>query len=152
MKNLIFIILLALVLAGCPGGTFQIQETPTHQAIAYGAGKAMGLVIMRVIPKADEELQGAFDGLMERNKANLIVPPDEAIAYFSESVLILGRFSKNPYGLVGDLSAILLIFGAQYDPAGNLVGIQPVPKSVIMWFGMGYDSGRAAILQEDLAK
>jgi hypothetical protein len=154
MKNLIAapVVILALLLAGCTAmGNLKIDETATNQAIAYGAGKGMGFAILKLVPDADQDLQTAFDGMMERNKAVKIVSGAEVVAFFSESVLILTRYTKNPYGLISDLSVVLMIYGARYDAAGNMVSINPVPKSVIMFFGLGYDSGRAIVIKDDLA-
>ena len=64
MKKLWFILLCFPLLMSCSGRIMNIQETPTHQAIAYGSGKAMGLVIVKYVSKADLELQAAFDRLM----------------------------------------------------------------------------------------
>ena len=123
------------------GHQIVIQETPTHQAIAYGAGKAVGIAVVKLVPSADFYLQEAFDRLMERNASVDTLSSEEVIAFFSECVAIMARHTSNPYGLIEDLSVLLLIFGAQYDAEGNLTAIDPVPKSVVMYFGMGYDSG-----------
>jgi len=147
MKAL-YIILPLLLLLGCAGQQIMpITETANNQAIAYSAGKLAGMGILKIAPVSDKELQEVFDKMMERNKDVDIIPSTEIVNYFNESVMVLTRYTKDPYGLISDLSVILMIYGAQFDEAGNLFEIMPIPKSVVRFFGMGYDSGRAMILK-----
>jgi hypothetical protein len=48
--------------------------------------------------------------------------------------------------LINDLTVFLALYGGRIGEDGNLTGIQPMPKGVMTFFGMGYDSGRLAEL------
>lgn len=149
---LFLMVAVALLFMGCAvGEQIKVSDTAQHKVMAYAAGNGVGVGVAKLIPDADQSLQEAFDKLMLRNADVQVIPPQEMIDYFSESILILGRHTDDPYLLIQHLSVLLMIFGAEYDVSGNMVGIDPVPKTVVMFFGMGYDSGMAMVAKEKMA-
>ena len=140
MKKLIISVCLIL-LVGCSG--LQIEDTATHKAIAYASGKAMAIGIIKVKPEVDPKLTGQWIELMRANLKNEIVPPSEMITFYNKSVLTIFNIYSDPYGLLGDLAALLTIYGATLDEDNKtMIGIQPVPYAVLEFFEMGYANGR----------
>jgi hypothetical protein len=150
--SILFLMVVALLFMGCKAGEqIKVSDTAQHKVMAYAAGNGVGVGVAKLIPAADQELQDAFDKMMDRNRDRTEIPSQEMIDYFSESVLILGRHTDDPHLLIQHLSVLLMIFGAEYDVSGNMTGIDPVPKTVVVFFGMGYDSGMAMVAKEKMA-
>jgi hypothetical protein len=149
LKFTLLLAIVALIMAGCTNGNFQIKETATHQAIAYGSGKVMGIAVNEKLRDADGPLSIVWVDFMERNEGLDMVPPTEVLILFNDSIATIALYtSHDPYGLITDLGVLLLIFGAQYSDTGEMTAIQPVPRSVLVFFGMGYANGRAFVTQK----
>jgi hypothetical protein len=127
----------------------QIEDTPTHQAIAYGSGKAVGAAITKFAPEANEDLGKAWDNYMERGKGLDMMPEESTLMFFGEATMIVTLYTGDDYGLLQDLSVLLMIFGAEFDADNEMVSIEPVPMSVLRFFEMGYDSG-VMIMEREL--
>lgn len=134
-----------VLLLACTG--IQINESAGYQAIAYASGRAMGLAINKISAELDGVLTDRWGRFMDQNTTAMI-PPEETLQLFSDFSMQVVLHIDNPYGLLGDLAALLSIFGAEYDEDGELVNIQPVPKIVFMQFGNGYAASRAQIQRE----
>ncbi|OEU68421.1 MAG: hypothetical protein BBJ57_02330 [Desulfobacterales bacterium PC51MH44] len=143
----IFLLILLVLLTGCAG--MQIEETATHQAIAYASGKGMAIGINELYPQIDPDLTKAWEDMMFQAKDLDMMPVGQLMLFYSDAISIIGLHTNDPYGLVGDLGALLLIFGAQFDDKGEMIDIQPVPMSVMRWFGIGYSNGRRVALRDE---
>jgi len=150
MKTKVLItIVMALMLFAC--GAQQIEGTPNNQVIAYLAGKGVGITINTLAPKADEPLTKSYKDMMEKNKGNEIVPAQDVMNFYNNCIMdILPLFYNDPYGLVGDLSMLLKIYGAQLSPSGAMVMAQDIPYVVLETFGQGYRNGQ--IVAQNLEK
>ena len=144
---LTFSMLLCIVmLSGCAG--FQITDTSTNKAMAYVSGKGMGIGINELVPEVDEDLTTAWVRMMDRNAANEFIPPDEMVMYFNDSISMIAMHTNDPLGLIGDLAAFTMLYGAGFDVDGNMTGIQPVPMAVMRFFESGYANGRRVALRD----
>ena len=139
MKHLILIICL-VVTVGCANG-LQVDDTASHKAIAYAAGKAMGITITKIEPDLNEPLGEKWDKMMDKPASDGMMASEYILAFYSEALMVLGSHVGDKYGLIQDLSVLLVLFGAQYSEQGDLIAIEPVPVSVLEFFAMGYDSG-----------
>ena len=143
MKIIIAIMLMLII--GCAG--FQVSDTTTHKAIAYGAGRAMAVGIYELNPLADEDLTSAWVEMMDRNRGLPEISPDEMMIFYNKSLMLMTAHTKDPYGLIGDLGYLLTIFGAEFDPDNNMmIGITAVPMSVMVAFEIGYANSRAMLV------
>lgn len=146
MRRFLVLLFISLFLSmGCQG--LQITDSSTHQAMAYFAGKGVGVAINKLYPEADESLGTAWDDLIEKNKGNEEISSEDMIGFYGNCIAILGTFTGDPYGLIGDLGALLTIFGAQFDDSGKLIALKPVPMSIMKMFEMGYDNGKIVALE-----
>jgi len=136
----VFLLLLLIGLIGCAG--FEIKDSSTHQAIAYASGKAMAIGIIKIVPDADADLGTAWSDMMDRNQGLDMIPSTEILSFYNDSILILTMHAQDPYGLIGDMSAMLMIFGAEFDEEGHMKFIKPVPMPVMIIFEMGYNNGK----------
>ena len=143
MKKVLPLIALSLLVAmiGCSG--LQLDETPQTNATAYLVGKGLGIAVWVLSPVAVEDLETAWDEMMDRNKDVDIIPPEEILKYYGDCVGILALHTNDPYGLIMDLGVLLTIFGAQFNVDGEMIEINPVPKIVLTYFAMGWDNGKA---------
>jgi len=144
MKKLF--ILIPILLIACAG--VQIEQTATNNAIAYSAGKAMGIGINKLYPDVDADLSEAWLDLMSTD--NDIISSDEMIFFYNRCIGIIGLHTNDPYGLLGDLGALLTIFGAEFtidETQGAMVFIQPIPKIVLKYFELGYGNGKMVALR-----
>ena len=139
IKKISIILLAVGLMASCSG--LEIEENTTNQAIAYGSGKAMGAAITKLVPQVNENLAFAWDGLMARGEGLDIMPSEHILEFYAAVMGIMALETGDEYGLIQDLSVLLLIFGAEFDVDGEMTFIQPVPMSVLRFFEMGYDSG-----------
>ena len=142
------VILLALIFsfgciaAQCAGlQDVKIDENARNQAIAYASGKAMGIAITKIEPNLNEPLGAKWDAMMAKAGAEPMMSPENIIVFFNEALAVIAVEVGDKYNLIGDLSVLLMIFGAEYDSEGNLISINPVPVSVLNFFSIGYDSG-----------
>jgi len=146
MTKTIFAIFLGLILlTGCAG--LRIDKTATNEVLAYGAGKAMGIGVNRLVPQVDAELSASWSDMMQRSSGKEAVDPAEILLFYNDTIAIIGLHIDDPYGLTADLGVLLRIFGAQYDAQGAMVAIQPVPLEVMLFFEDGYKNGRRVALR-----
>lgn len=129
-----------LMLPGCAG--LQINDNATTDALAYVSGKGMGFGINKLFPAMDAELSAAWVDMMSAAAGGEQIGSEQMLKFYNRCIGIISRRTSDPYGLIGDLATLLLIYGAQYDAAGVMVAIRPVPMPVLKFFEMGYDSGR----------
>jgi len=146
MKKII--ILLSLLFLSCAG--LQINENVTHRVLAFGSGKLMAIGVNKLIndgklrKEVDSELTSAWVGLMEVNEGKPAVEPAEMVTFYNKCLYIIAGYDFDKYGLIGDLSELLMIYGAEINPdSKELVSIMPVPIEILKTFERGYASGRA---------
>jgi len=139
MKKLLLILLASLF--GCSG--FQITDSATNKVLAYASGKAMAIGIIKVRPEVDPDLTSAWVDMMERNAGKESVESVEMVAFYNHCVSIIAGPDFDEYGLIGDLSMLLTIYGAEIDDSGRMTMIQPVPLAILQTFEIGYANGRA---------
>ena len=147
-RYLLFTILfVALIMFGC--ADMQIKETSTHRAIAYSAGRAMAIGIYKIDPLIDQDLTSAWVEMMERNEGKLEISSEEVMMFYNKCIMLMTRFTNDPYGLLGDLGYFLTIFGAEFaEDTKMMVAIQPVPMVIMKDFENGYDYSRMLIRKE----
>lgn len=131
-----------ILIFSCVNGQIKIDDSATHHAIAYGAGKAMGYGINKKVPEVDTGLSEAWGRLMERTHGLETVPTTEMLIFYNDLIGILSIHTKDPYGLVADLGVLLMIFGAQFSAEGDMISIEPVPMGILQFVEMGYRNGR----------
>ena len=136
-----FAVLAIISLIGCSG--FQITDSSTHKLLAYASGKAMAIGINEVRPEVDAELTDTWVSMMESNAGNENVNPLEMVSFYNNCLLIITGQDFDKYGLIGDLSMLLTIFGAEIGTDGKMTIINPVPVSILETFAVGYANGRA---------
>lgn len=147
MKKTAIVFLTVFLLSSC--SSMQIEDTATHKAIAYASGKAMAIGIVKLKPEADAKLTEQWIDLMRNNLNNELVPASDMIAFYNQSILTIFNIYSDPYGLLGDLAALLTIYGAQLDDDGKtMLGIEPVPYAILEFFEMGYANGRTVARKE----
>ena len=139
------ILILTALIAGCSG--LQIQDTANHKAIAYVAGKGMGVGINKFLPKLDAPLSKSWADMMKRNESQTVVSAEEIIDFYNSTLMAISAETNDPYGLIGDLGALLTLYGAEFAN-GNLIKIQPVPMPVLQYFEYGYRSGKNIAARE----
>jgi len=140
MKKWLWLVLAVFLVSGCIGG--QIQDTAHHQALGYASGKAVGISVNKFVPKADPKLRQSWSEMMDANKEVEIIPDYAVAQFYNQCILILTEeYKKDPYGLIQDLAVLLSIYGASFTEDGQLLGIKPVPKTVMEYFAMGYRNG-----------
>jgi len=140
MKKLISILILAGLLTGCAGWT--IVDDSNNQAIAYAAGKGIAIGINKYAPKADEPLSNAWVNMMTANAGKDPVLASTIISFYQESIVLLTAQSKDPYGLISDLTFLLSLYGGQIVD-GKIILAQDIPLRVMKAFELGYKSGRS---------
>lgn len=138
---------MVLMLGGC--GLLPIQDDANSQAVAYISGKAVGAAVNQYAPKADGPLGVAWGDMMVANNGADPVPVESIMAFYGQAVVLIGQQSKDPYGLLSDLTMLLSIYGGSliYDATGGirLELVKPIPLSVMKAFELGYKSGKAAV-------
>ena len=139
MRKLLLILLAGLF--GCSG--FQMTDSATNKVLAYASGKAMAIGIIKVRPEVDSDLTTAWVDMMERNAGNESVESMEMVAFYNHCVSIIAGPDFDRYGLIGDLSMLLTIYGAELDDSGRMTMIAPVPLVILQTFEVGYSNGRA---------
>lgn len=142
-KSLLEVVLMVALLAGCAGWT--ITDDANTQAIAYGAGKGVGAAVNKFVPKADKPLSDAWVSMMTSNAGADPIPAERIVAFYQEAVLLLSAQSKDPYGIISDLTMLLSIYGGSLNADGQLILAQPIPLKVAKAFELGYKSGKSAV-------
>ncbi len=145
MKKLLCALFCILILSGCSG--FQVTGDSNNQAMGYLAGKGMAIGIYKVAPKAAPPVEQAWMDMMGRCSTMTEIPAAEMQGFFN-SVLLkeIPTLKNDPYGLSGDLAFFATLYGAQYNPAGEMVAVQPIPMVVARAFQVGYEGGRSVAL------
>lgn len=146
--NYVLLIMAMLVMVSCTGMTtsdMPISSDAVSKAVCYAAGKGMGYGINKLSPEADKELGGAWKNFMERVSPMQTVPSDEVIHLYTELTMILSSHVNDPYGLLGDLSAMLMIFNAEFSGEGTLIKIDSVPVIYLRLFELGYIGGKRIV-------
>lgn len=145
MKKIAFLMMAVFVLSGCAAWqTWTIPNDPNTQAIAYGAGKGVGVAVMRYAPKADAPLSTAWVEMMASNAGGDPIPAEKIQAFWQQAVMLLAQQTNDPYGLISDLTMLISIYGGFVDENGKLVLGKPVPLAVARAFELGYQSGKSA--------
>jgi len=139
MRKLLLFLLAGLF--GCSG--FQMTDSATNKVLAYASGKAMAIGIIKVRPEVDSELTSEWVAMMDRNSGNETVSSAEMLSFYNQCVSIIAGPDFDEYGLIGDLSMLLTIYGAEIDDSGRMTMIQPVPLVILQTFEIGYANGRA---------
>jgi hypothetical protein len=140
--SLAVVLMLMVALTGCAGWT--VTGDANTQAISYGAGKGIGAAVNKYAPKADEPLSLAWSDMMTANAGADPIPADRIMAFWQQSVVLLGQQTKDPYGLISDLTMVISIYGGSVTD-GKLVLAQPIPLAVAKAFELGYRSGKSAV-------
>jgi hypothetical protein len=140
MKKLISILMLFFFMFGCAG--YRITDDANNQAVAYAAGKGIAVAVNKYAPKADHPLSDAWVNLMAANAGRDPVPAAAIVAFYQEAVMLLTAQSKDPYGLISDLTFLLSLYGGQIVD-GKLILAQDIPLRVMKAFELGYKSGRS---------
>ena len=143
MKKLLSVVAIFALITGCSG--WQISDDANTQAIAYASGKTTGALVNRFAPKADAPLSNAWVNMMTMNVGTDPIPASSIVAFYQEAIVLLAGQSPDPYGLVGDLTMLLSIYGGSLTADGQLVLAQPIPLKVAKAFELGYKSGKSAV-------
>lgn len=141
MEKSFAVLIIAVLLLGC--ASFQINDNPNVQFMAYAAGKAMAIGVNKVDPSIDARLTAEWVDMMDRNKGQTVISSAEMLRFYNRCISIIGLKVNDKYGLIGDLSMLIRIYGAQFDNTGVMVAVQPVPIPVMEVFGQGWANGRA---------
>lgn len=142
MIRTITILAMAALFAGCSG--MQITGDTNNQAMAYLAGKGMAIGIYKVAPKSAPPVEQAWMDMLGRSFGLAEIPAVEMQGFFNEVLLKqIPTLKDDPYGLSGDLAFFATLYGAQFNPAGGMVAVQPIPMIVAKAFQAGYEGGRS---------
>jgi hypothetical protein len=147
MKRLFLILAVLVFSTGCAGWqSWEIPDNVNAQAVAYGAGKGVGYAVNKFAPKADAPLGAAWKNMIQSNAGAEVIPAEKVQAFYQEAVALLAQESKDPYGLISDLTFFLSIYGGFIDKeTGKLVLAKPIPLIVAKAFELGYRSGKSAV-------
>lgn len=141
----IFVSFFGMLVVGCgANGTFVkpvVTEEVTFQMMGYATGVGMGTLIGTVVPTAVSELGSDWKDMMSKYKIGDMVPGADILTFYNKSMLTLRAYYHDPLGLLSDLQAFLLMYGAQYEEDGTLKFISDVPYIVMLQFELGYNSG-----------
>lgn len=139
----ILIIVLAPFLMGnstCTGT--QIKDEPLYMSLAYGAGAGIAGAVINLVPDSDSQLGRYWNEMMQKTGENEAVSSEDLALFYNQSLLTFAGYTNDPHGVIQHLSALTLIFGAQFNEAGQMTFIQPVPVNVMKWFQTGYITQR----------
>lgn len=144
MKKLVIFALIVL-LVGCSG--LQISNEQNAQMLAYVAGKGMAIGIYKVSPKLAPPIEQAWMDMMGRCYNLTEIPTTEMLGFFNDAVIAqIPSLANDPYGLSGDLRFFLQLYGAEFNPAGNMIALKPIPMVVARAFQSGYEGGRSVAI------
>jgi hypothetical protein len=142
MKKIITLLAIAALLTGCSG--MQITGDTNNQAMAYIAGKGMAIGVYKVAPKAAPPVEQAWMDMMGRNYGLAELPAAEMQGFFNTVLLKnIPTLKDDPYGISGDLAFFATLYGAQFDPLGNMTALKPIPMITAKAFQAGYEGGRS---------
>lgn len=151
--NPVLMVLFAVVfmLSGCAGwSNWTIPDDANSQMISYAAGKGVGAAVNKYVPKVDKPLGEAWGNMMVANDGADPIPAERVVAFYQEAIALIGGQSKDPYGIISDLTMVLSIYGGsiQYNDTGGMVLVlsKPIPLKVAKAFELGYKSGKSAVL------
>ena len=118
---------------------------------SMAAGDGVGYMLNKRAPGAVEDCEKAFDKLMQDTAGIDPIPSENMIRYYNESLGIIARQVNDPYYVTSYLGAMMTELGAQYStgPDPQMVGIQPVPRNLMLAFENGYDIGKRRWLERD---
>lgn len=145
MKKMTVVFLVAVFLSGCAG--WQFKDDPNTLAISYAAGKGVGLSVNKYVPQVDQPLSGAWVKMLAANADADPIQAERIVAFYQEALMLLTGESKDPYGLISDLTMLLSIYGGSIGVDGKLILAQPIPLKVARFFELGYKSGKSAAEQ-----
>lgn len=143
MKQIALIAVMLMALTGCAGWT--VPDDANTQAIAYASGKGVGMLVNQYAKKADAPLSEAWAGMMVANAGADPIPADRIVTFYQDAILLLGQQSKDPYGIISDLTMLLSIYGGSLTADGQMLLAQPIPLRVAQAFELGYKSGKSAV-------
>ena len=142
MKKIIMLLAMVALVAGCSG--MQITGDANNQAMAYLAGKGMALGIYKVYPKPAPSIEQAWMDMMGRNYGLAEIPASEMQGFFNDVLLKqIPTLKNDPYGLSGDLAFFATLYGAQFNPLGQMETVKPIPMITARAFQAGYEGGRS---------
>lgn len=144
-SKLAVVLIMVVSLAACAG--LQLTNDANSQAMGYIAGKGMGLAINKLAPKSAPQLETAWKDMLSVYAPADAIPGAEMVKFYNKCALILVGEVNDPYGLLGDLSALGTIYGAQYAPDGSMTAMSDVPRNVADYFALGYSSGKQLALR-----
>jgi hypothetical protein len=144
--KLFAIVAMLFAITGCAAwDSWTIPNDANTQALGYASGKAVGAAVNKFAPKADAKLSLAWSDMMTQNAGGDHIPAEKIMAFWQQSVVLLGQESKDPYGLISDLTALISIYGGMIDAEGKLILSKPIPLAVARMFELGYKSGKSAV-------
>lgn len=144
----LFIVIGIMMFQGCTNGkSLVIRDNQTHKTVAYFAGKGMGFGVNHYLPQIDADLTREWEYVMQKNSHNDFVPPEDMLGLFNSFISIASVYSEDPFGLVGDLGVMTMIYGAEFDDSGKMTRVDPVPMVTMRLFGMGYANGKRQALR-----
>lgn len=148
MRKFFLLWLLVFLIPGCSVmGNLQIDDSAGHQAIAYGSGRAMGLAVCKISHDLDQSLKVVADDFMASHPEP-IIPGPAIIELHTNFLMQAALHVDDPYGLTGDFSALLIMFGGEYDQDGKLLRINDVPRISVQQFRNGYAVSRKQLQRE----
>lgn len=151
INSVLMVIFAVVFLSGCAGWYgWVIPDDANSQMIAYAAGKGVGAAVNKYVPKVDKPLGEAWGNLMVANNGADPIPAEKIMAFYLEAIGMIGSQSKDPYGIISDLTMVLSIYGGsiEYNDTGGMVLVlsKPIPLKVAKAFELGYKSGKSAVL------
>ena len=142
MKKMFALMAVMALISGCSG--MQITGDTNNQALAYVAGKGMAIGVYKVQPKAAPVIEQQWMDMMGRCSSLPEIPAAEMQGFFNNVLLQqIPKLKDDPYGLSGDLAFFATLYGAQFNPAGGMTAVQPIPMIVARAFQSGYEGGRS---------
>lgn len=146
LLNHLIVLIIALVFIGCSG--LQISDSASDKTIAYVAGKGIGFSVNDLYPQLDAELSATWVEMMEAHKNNSVSSYDYFLDWYNSTIQVIALEFNDPYGIVSDIATLMALFGAEYNDQGELINIQEIPYETLLYFEMGYQSGRSLALTE----
>ncbi|GAG93591.1 unnamed protein product [marine sediment metagenome] len=136
MKRFLMIIASCLFIVSCWGSTLE----------SYGMGRLMYYSIeANVSPATVDKLENRFNVLLDETKDFATVTSAQTLALFNDMGVILAAEHANPYGLMGDLTELLGLAGAEYAPDGSMLSVRPMPRAVFAAFSRGWKNSKAEL-------
>ncbi len=139
------ILICTILIIGC--SSLQITDEGSHQYTAYIAGKGTGIAIKTFELKGFYgkglriDLGKAWDNLIERNKEYEIVSGKEIVEFYNEVLFIIAKYKGDKYGLIADLSMLMITFSAKFSEKGTMLKINDIPFLILTRFEFGFKLG-----------